>query len=83
MPNLQHAPTAELKAFIDWLFANESSGNPAVAALATHTRAHAGTAQSGADRWPNVEALKTSVRHYGPNVSLSDFDSAYSAFLAS
>jgi hypothetical protein len=82
MPNLQHAPIVEVSSFIAWLFANESS-SPAVAALAAHARSHAGTAQSGADRWPDIEALKTSVRHYGPNVSLEQFDTAYSAFLAS
>lgn len=86
MPTMLPGP-AEVNALVDWLYGKENDGNASIAALSRHVRAHCHTRPcvgfSDEARWPNVEALKTNCRHYGPNVSLTAFDSAYASFVAS
>jgi hypothetical protein len=87
MPNLKKTGEPEIRAFVDWCYGKENDQDEAVAATARHVRAHCGVRPcvgfSERLPWQSIEAMRTSVRNYGPSCSVAQFDTAYAAFVAS
>lgn len=86
MPTLQGTP--EIRAFIDWLSGKDDDADAAIKATARHLRAHYSgprpcVGSSEPARWPSIEAMRNSVRWYGPNCTVAQFDIAYATFVAS
>lgn len=67
--------------FVDWLYGKDAQ-NDDVGAVARHVSAHVRQrpAVGHAARWPDLEALKTSVRHYGPPCTVDQVETAIAAF---
>jgi hypothetical protein len=76
------SPSLRINLFIDWLYGKESNADPAIAATANFVRAHVAQrpAAGTTPRWDDFESMKTMARHYGPNTTPAQIDSAIASW---